>query len=188
MKRTLVTAGITLGLAFLLATPAKAATSKMVGFVKSVEGETIEVRMANGECQRFTLRPELVASSNLRPGSLVAFNANSDGVIATIETPVAEQTYSGVVQTIENDSVTLALDGGETYTTIIPAQTATRMNLAPGTSLSVTTYQGVPTTRICLGTVFKELPVQPVTIEEPPVFVRPPAPVTQPPVPVRALW
>lgn len=186
MKKILATVGISIGFAILSAAPVKAATpvNKVAGFVQSVNGDTIELRLANGECEQFTLQPGVVAAANLRPGSLVTLDTDKNNTVTKIDAPVAEQTISGVISTIDADSVTLNLPNNETYTTSIPVETIVRMNLAPGSPLLVTTYQGIPTVRICPGAILPQpAPPQPPIVRE-----VPPPPVVVPPPPVRALW
>lgn len=151
---------------------------RVAGIVQSFKGETLVLRLADGTCQTFTVTSEVLGNRPLRKGNLVVVNTDtSQGIITQLETPATEETIDGVVTAIVEDQVTLQLPSGETEGTTIAPETIARLGLKPGVPIRVTTYEGIPVTRVCLG----ERPRPPA-----PVIAPPPAP--EPPPPVRALW
>lgn len=154
---------------------------RFAGIVKSFDGETLVVRQDDGSCETLTVAPEVLGDLNLTKGSLVIVE-RKDAQVTSLQRPEVSQTIDGVVTEMVDDQVTLKLANGETEGTTIAPETAKRLGLAPGVPLRVTTYEGVPTTRVCLG----ERPRS-----QPPVVAPPPPPAAVPVTPtepVRALW
>lgn len=150
---------------------------RVAGIVHSVNDETLVLRLADGTCQTFTMTSQVLGNRALRKGTLVIVNTDTAQRVTRIETPAADETIAGVVSAIADDQVTVQLPNGETQETTIPPETVARLRLQPGVPVVITTYEGVPVTRVCLG----ERP-RPQPLVTPP----PPAPVPPPPVP--ALW
>lgn len=154
---------------------------RFAGVVKSFNGETLVVRLDDGSCETLTVAPEVLGDLNLTKGSLVVVE-RKDALVTKLQQPKVEQTMSGVVTNIVDDQVTVKLPNGETEGTTIAPETAKRLGLAPGVPINVTTYAGIPTTKVCLG----ERPRS-----QPPVVAPPPPPAAVPVTPtepVRALW
>lgn len=149
-----------------------------VGLVKSLSGKTLELRLADGTCRKFTVEPNVLGSLNPRRGTLVALDANNNGLVTGLQLAEVDRTIHGTVTNVVDDQVTLRLPDNQTETTKVAPETAARLNLAPGVPLSVTSYRGTASTRICVG---KAVPTPPVAL---PLTT----PVVTPQPPVRALW
>lgn len=148
-----------------------------VGLVKSLSGKTLELRLADGTCQKFTVEPDVLGSLNPRRGTLVALNANNNRQVTGLQLAEVDRTIHGTVTNVVDDQVTLQLPNNKTEITRIAPETTARLGLAPGVPLSVTSYRGTASTRICVGKAVPTPPVIPLT-----------TPVVTPQPPVRALW
>lgn len=155
----------------------QAQPAQIAGIVHALKDETLVLRLADGTCQTFTVTSQVLGNRTLRKGTLVVVSTDNAQRVTRVETPAADETIAGVVSAIADDQVTIQLPNGETDETLIPPETIARLRLKPGVPVVVTTYEGIPVTRVCLG----ERPRP-----QPPVMPPPPAP--EPPPPVPALW
>jgi hypothetical protein len=124
---------------------------RIVGVVKSYNNNTLELRDVTGASQPYTVDPSAVGSLNLRPGTMVAVDANPEGQVQSVEMAEVDQSYSGVVTGVNEDTVTLQLPDGQTTTTIVAPETQSRLGLTRGTPLKVTTFRGTSATKVCIG-------------------------------------
>ncbi len=150
-----------------------------VGLVKSLSGKTLELRLADGTCRKFTVEPDVLGSLNPRRGTLVALNADNNGLATGLQLAEVDRTIHGTVTSVVDDQVTLRLPNNQTETTRVAPETAARLGLAPGVPLSVTSYRGTTNTRICMGKAVPTPSVAPLPLV---------TPVVTPQPPVRALW
>jgi hypothetical protein len=160
------------------ATPPK---MRVVGVVKSYNNNTLELRDVTGASQPYNVDPSAVGSLNLRPGTMVAVDANPEGQVQSVEMAEVDQNYTGVVRNINQETVTLELPDGQTTTTVIAPETQARMGIRPDTPLKVTTFRGTSATKVCIGQrpapvveappeLPQGAPVQEVAPEPPPVL------------------
>jgi len=156
----------------------QAQRDRIAGIVHALNGETLVLRLADGTCQTLTVPSQVLGNRTLRKGTLVVVNTDTAQRVTRLETPAADKTIAGVVSAIADDRVTIQLPNGTTEETIIPPATVARLRLQPGVPVVVTTYEGIPVTRVCLG----ERPRP-----QPPVMT-PPPPAPEPPPPIPALW
>ncbi|MBW4621350.1 MAG: hypothetical protein KME17_18570 [Cyanosarcina radialis HA8281-LM2] len=167
------------------ATPPK---MRIVGVVKSYNNNTLELRDVSGASQPYTVDPSAVGSLNLRPGTMVAVDANQEGQVQSVEMAEVDRTYTGVVREINQENVTLELPDGQTTTTVISPETRSRMGITTGTPLNLTTFRDTTATKVCIGQ--RPAPV----VEAPPALPSggveqplPEPPPVLPPTP-SALW
>jgi hypothetical protein len=154
------------------------ANPQTVGLVKSYEDGNLELRLADGTSQKYQIAPEVAGSTDIRQGSFVSLGMNEKGGVKSLETAEVDKVYNGTINKIEDDKVTMELEEGGSYTTTIAPTTLTRMGLAMGSPLKVTTYRGTAATRLCMGQ--KATPVA----APPPAAAPVPAATTPPPEPI----
>jgi hypothetical protein len=157
------------------------------GIVRSVTGDSLEVRMLDGTVKQMPMTAEMVSSaSSLQKGSVVGFDTDpASGSLTKLESAQVDRTVSGTVSSIEGDQVTVQSSTGESITTPLSSATIARMGLTPGKELIVTTYQGTWATKVCCpATPAPVSNVVPTPAPEPvgAPFVPPPA------KPVQGLW
>jgi molybdopterin-binding protein len=163
-------------------------SNKVVGIVKSYNNNTLELRDVTGGSQPYTLKSNAVGSLNLRQGMMVSLDTDQEGAVSAVEMAEIDQSYTGVITGINEETVTLQLPDGQTTTTIIAPETAARMGLSRGVPLKVTTFRGTTATKVCIG----QRPA-PVVEAPPPLPTGGFEPIPQevpPPLPERprALW
>jgi hypothetical protein len=157
------------------------------GIVRSMTGDSLEVRMLDGTVKQMPMTPEMVSSaSSLQKGSVVGFDTDpASGSLTKLESAQVDRTVSGTVSSIEGDQVTVQSSTGESITTPLSSATIARMGLTTGKELIVTTYQGTWATKVCCpATPAPVSNVVPTPAPEPvgAPFVPPPA------KPVQGLW
>jgi hypothetical protein len=157
------------------------------GIVRSMTGDSLEVRMLDGTVKQMPMTPEMVSSaSSLQKGSVVGFDTDpASGGLTKLESAQVDRTVSGTVSSIEGDQVTVQSSTGESITTPLSSATIARMGLTTGKELIVTTYQGTWATKVCCpATPAPVSNVVPTPAPEPvgAPFVPPPA------KPVQGLW
>lgn len=140
-----------------------------VGLVKSLNGKTLELRLADGTCRKFAVEPNVLGSLNPRRGTLVALDTNNSGSVTGLQLAEVDRTIHGTVTSIVDDQVTLRLPNNQTETTRVAPETAARIGLAPGVPLSVTSYRGTASTRVCVGKAQVPPPAALPPVEAPPV-------------------
>jgi len=160
------------------------AQRNVTGIVNSFQGNTLDLRLANGTCKTFSVEPSTVDSQRLRKGTLVTFDADANRRVTRIQQPEVAETINGVVTKIANDQVTLKLPNGQTRTTVVAPATAQQLKLAPGVPITATLYRGTSLTKICV----RALDIPPVAAAPVPVVQPPVPPAFKAPQPVRALW
>jgi hypothetical protein len=156
------------------------------GIVRSVAGDTLSVRMLDGTTKQVPVASGITPSlGGLQRGAIVGFDTDPSGAITKLEPAEIDKKVAGTVSSINGDQVTVLSSTGESITTPVSTATISRMGLAPGKELIVTTYKGTWASKLCC----PETPPAPVSNvvpqPEPPVgapFV-PPAPK-----PVQGLW
>lgn len=161
----------------------------IVGLVKSYEGNNLLLRLSDGSDRSYPIEPTATGSDRIRQGAFVSLDMDPQGQIKTVDTAEVDRVYEGTISKIEAEQVTVDLEDGTTYTTIISPATVARMGLESGSPLKVTTYKGTTATLLCLGQ--KATPIAaPIPIAPPPEPVGggelTPVPAL-PPQP-RALW
>jgi hypothetical protein len=157
------------------------------GIVRSMTGDSLEVRMLDGTVKQMPMTAEMVSSaSSLQKGSVVGFDTDpASGGLTKLEAAQVDRTVSGTVSSIEGDQVTVQSSTGESITTPLSSATIARMGLTTGKELIVTTYQGTWATKVCC-------PATPAPVSN---IVPAPAPdpvgapfVPPPAKPVQGLW
>jgi hypothetical protein len=124
-------------------------SENVVGIVKSVNGNQLEIKLPDGQIQLYEAPPSF-STSSLTPGSFVQATLDPTGkTIQDIKIPSVSKVLSGVIKTVNGEEVTLELADGTTEVTTINEATAERMNLTPGVPLTVTSYTGIPETKLC---------------------------------------
>lgn len=155
-------------------------------FVDSFDGQTLYVRLPDGQVQSFTL-PEGVGGVeeySLSPGDLVALNADKNNVISGLDNPVVETEFVGNVESFDGTQLVAKSVTGETITTPVSERVATALDIKPGDEVKVTSFQNIPgLSSVCK---VKRAAFQPPAPEP---FVAPPEPFVPPVVEaLPALW
>ncbi len=159
------------------------------GIVRSMSGNTVEVRTLDGTYKSYPLSSEALASTgSLQRGDLVGFDVDEAGTLTNIAPPEIDQNFEGTVSSIDGDQVTVLSSTGESLTTTVRPSTMARLGLQPGREVTVTQYRGTWATKICC----VEAPPPVTSVPVAPIQPTPPAPTGggfQPePAVVPGLW
>lgn len=111
-----------------------------VGRVASLHGSRLTLSLPNGTRKTFSV--DARAFGQMRParGESVAVESD-DGMRASSIAP-ADRTIRGNLTAVSRDTVTLKLPNGRTQTIFVAPEAAARMNLSPGTPLTVISHDG----------------------------------------------
>lgn len=111
-----------------------------VGRVAAFTGTTLTLTLPTGVMKTFTVDAHAFGQMKPQIGENLAVRS-ADGV--RIGSAVAaDQTIRGTVSSATRDTVTLMLPNGRTQTIAVASQASTRMNLTPGTKVTIVSHDG----------------------------------------------
>lgn len=158
-------------------------------FVDSFDGQTLYVRLPDGELKPFVL-PEGVGGVdeyNLNPNTLVGISANKNDEITGLNNPVIDTEFTGIIESIDENNVMLARSvTGEEFSTPLSERVAAMFE--PGDEVKANKFQGEGLESLTSVCKIKRAAVEPPIPEPIPVA---PEPIPAPPPVVEAfpaLW
>jgi len=111
-----------------------------VGRVAAFSGTTLTLTLPTGVTKTFTVDAHAYGQLKPQVGQNLAVSS-SDGTHVGAAV-AADQTIRGTVSSVTRDTVTLMLPNGRSQTISVASQAATRMNLTPGTKVTIVSHDG----------------------------------------------
>ncbi len=112
------------------------------GTISRINGEMVTLELPNGGTQQITIDEDYIQRLNLRPGMEVVVNLNRGNIargVRVVDTNMttAMQPIRGTIRSIDDNVVMLEMPDGRMQRITLREEDITRLNLQPGTQISV---------------------------------------------------
>ena len=112
------------------------------GTITRINGEMVTLELPSGGTQQITIDRDVIKRKNLQPGMDVVVNlsrGNVARVVRVLETNyvATTQPIKGTIRSIDDNVVMLELPDGKMQQITLKQEDVTRLNLQPGTQISV---------------------------------------------------